>query len=182
MRREYYSASIQQFLTDSADRILGTLLINDEFETTDLQKRAWQQKILILKSQLSFLRHGDIAFEYTIPRIGHRVDVVLIASGIIFLLEFKVGDSEYRKATADQVMDYALDLKYFHEASKGRLIIPIGVSTDAPARPCSIEVMNDRISKVVFCSKTNLGPFIYDTIQQNADEELSMETWLRVCF
>ncbi len=178
MRREYYSASIHQFLTDSADGILGTLLINDGFETTDLQKRAWQQEILILKSQLFFLRHGDIAFEYTIPRIGHRVDIVLIASGIIFLLEFKVGDSEYRKATADQVMDYALDLKYFHEASKERLIIPVGVSTDAPARPCSIEVMNDRISKVVFCNKTNLGPFIYETIQQYADEELNMETWL----
>lgn len=178
MRREYYSASIQHFLTDTTEGILGTLLINDEFETTDLQKRAWHQEILILKNQLSFLEQGDIAFEYTIPRIGHRVDVVLITSGIIFLMEFKVGDAEYGKAMADQVMDYALDLKYFHEASKDRLIIPIGVSTDAISRSTDLEIMNDRIGKVVFCNKSNLGGFIHKSIQHYSDDGLSMEAWL----
>ncbi|MEG0108239.1 MAG: hypothetical protein RR705_05245, partial [Lachnospiraceae bacterium] len=102
------------------DAILGQLLINDEFETTDLQKNAWRKEIAILKEQLVDFAHGDICFEYTIPRIGHRIDAVCIVNGVIILLEFKVGDSAHKKTTEDQVMDYALDLKYFHEASKER--------------------------------------------------------------
>lgn len=75
----------------------------------------------ILKQQLSAFPQGEIAFEYTISRIGHRIEAVCIIEGVIFLLEIKVGAREYKKPTDDQVMDYALDLKYFHEASKDRI-------------------------------------------------------------
>ena len=87
MQREYYHSSIESFLGEDAERILGKLLIHDEFETTDLQKNAWREEIAILKDQLSAIPQGEIAFEYTIPRIGHRVDTVCIINGIIFLLE-----------------------------------------------------------------------------------------------
>lgn len=112
-------------------------MINDEFETTDLQKMAWRSEIQILKEQLFEFSHGDIIFEYTIPRMGHRVDVICIIEGIIFLLEFKVGDKEYKKSTTDQVMDYALDLKYFHDKSRTRYLVPINVSTKA------VEIQNE---------------------------------------
>ena len=128
MRRYYYANNIQDFLASDNDGVLGELLINDEFETTDLQKNAWRREIQILKEQLAFLPDGELIFEFTIPRIGHRIDVVCLISGIIFLLEFKVGDREYKKTTDDQVMDYALDLKYFHEGSNDRYIIPISIS------------------------------------------------------
>ena len=95
------------------------MLIHNEYETSDLQKLAWKAEIQILKCQLNELC-GDVIFEYTIPRMGHRVDTVCIIEGIIFLFEFKVGDNEYKKTTIDQVMDYALDLKYCHEESKRR--------------------------------------------------------------
>ena len=73
------------------------------FKTEDVQKNAWREEISILKKQLSALSDGGIIFEFMIPRMGHRIDVVLIVKGIVFLLEFKIGDREYRKATEDQV-------------------------------------------------------------------------------
>lgn len=95
MKRAYYTSSISEFLAADEDFVLGQLLINDEFETSDLQKNSWRQEIQILQEQLSDFPNGEIAFEYTIPRIGHRIDVVCLINGIILLLEFKVGDKLY---------------------------------------------------------------------------------------
>ena len=97
MKREYYSSTIKDFELADSEWILGQLLINDEFETTDLQKNAWRDEIAIMKSQSFQIARGEIAFEYTIPRVEHRVDVVHIIDGTIFLLEFKFGDREYKK-------------------------------------------------------------------------------------
>ena len=156
MQREYYSSTISAFLSAEDDWILGQLLIHDEFETTDLQKKAWREEISTLKSQLSIFPYGSIAFEYTIPRVGHRIDTVCIIDGVIFLIEFKVGGNEYKKTTDDQVMDYALDLKYFHEASRDRYIIPISVPTEASATDNSISFMDDRIANVLHCNKSTI--------------------------
>lgn len=153
-------------------------MISEEFSTTDLQKNAWRKEIQILQDQLRLVENGDIAFEYTIPRMGHRIDVVCIIRGLIFLLEFKVGDSEYRKSTADQVMDYALDLKYFHELSTDRYIIPISVPTEAPAISNKVEFMEDKISKVLKCTKSNIALTINSVLDSVWDKELSIEDWI----
>ena len=44
MQREYYHSSIEGFLAENAEHILGKLLIHDEFETTDLQKKHGKMK------------------------------------------------------------------------------------------------------------------------------------------
>lgn len=178
MTRYYYSSNIEQFLAAAPDTILGRLLINDEFETTDLQKRAWQQEIVVLQEQLKPFVGGEIAFEYTIPRIGHRVDAVIIISGIIFLLEFKVGDSEYRKTTEDQVMDYALDLKYFHEASSDKHIVPIIVSTEAESVHNDLSVMNDKILSVLKTNKHNIGLNIDKCLNYLPTNSMKMDEWV----
>ena len=178
MRREYYSARISEFLKADVDSVLGQLLINDEFETTDLQKNAWRKEIEILQAQLGEFGNGEIAFEYTIPRIGHRIDAVCLIMGIIFLLEFKVGEREYKKSTDDQVMDYALDLKYFHEASKDRCIVPISIPTEAPEVNVSIKFMEDGIAEVVFGNKKNIGKIIHEAVACVATEPLTMEEWI----
>lgn len=178
MKREYYSNSISSFLTADPEYVLGQLLINDEFETTDLQKNAWKKEISILQTELADFPSGEIAFEYTIPRIGHRIDVVCIISGVIFLLEYKVGDREYKKSTEDQVMDYALDLKYFHEASNGRYIVPISVPTEAPAVDSPLQVMEDKICEVLCCNKENISSTIKSVLTQIKDEPLEMDAWL----
>ena len=178
MQREYYHSSIENFLVENAEQILGKLLIHDEFETTDLQKNAWKEEIDILKDQLSAFPQGEIAFEYTIPRIGHRVDVVCIIDGLIFLIEFKVGGGEYKKSTDDQVMDYALDLKYFHEASQGRYIIPISVPTEAPDIENEVRFMEDHIAEVLHCSKNAICRGLNMVLSAVQDEELHMDEWL----
>lgn len=178
MQRSYYSARIREFLDEKPETLLGKLMVSDEFSTTDLQKNAWRKEIDILQDQLRSVENGDIAFEYTIPRMGHRIDVVCIIRGLIFLLEFKVGDSEYRKSTADQVMDYALDLKYFHELSADRYIIPISIPTEAPSVCNEVSFMEDKISNVLKCTKDNIGLTIGSVLSSVQDQDLSIADWI----
>lgn len=178
MQRAYYSARIREFVDEKPETLLGKLMVSDEFSTTDLQKNAWRKEIDILQDQLRSVENGDIAFEYTIPRMGHRIDVVCIIHGLIFLLEFKVGDSEYRKSTADQVMDYALDLKYFHELSADRYIIPISIPTEAPSVCNEVSFMEDKISNVLKCTKDNIGLTIGSVLSSVQDQDLSIADWI----
>lgn len=178
MQRSYYSARIREFLDEKPETLLGKLMVSDEFSTTDLQKNTWRKEIDILQDQLRSVENGDIAFEYTIPRMGHRIDVVCIIRGLIFLLEFKVGDSEYRKSTADQVMDYALDLKYFHELSADRYIIPISIPTEAPSVCNEVSFMEDKISNVLKCMKDNIGLTINSVLSSVQDQDLSIADWI----
>ena len=166
MQRAYYSSSIASFLTAEEDHILGRLMIEDPFQTEDLQKNTWRTEIRILKQKLASFSDGEIAFEFTIPRMGHRVDVVLIIQGIIFLLEFKVGDDTYAKSTKDQVMDYALDLKYFHEASRDRTIVLIIVPTEAADQANTLALMEDGIAQVLCCNRHNIGGELQRVLSQ----------------
>ena len=178
MHREYYSSGITDFLSRDVESILGQLLIRDEFATSDLQKNSWRKEIDILQEQLDAFNDGNIILEYTIPRIGHRIDVVCIIHGVIILLEFKVGDNEYKKATDDQVMDYALDLKYFHEMSAGRYVIPISIPTEAPVENNTLHIMDDKVASVLHCNKENIGATINMVLQSLHDEELPMIKWI----
>ncbi|MDD3469509.1 MAG: DUF2075 domain-containing protein [Thermoguttaceae bacterium] len=178
IRREYYSSTIKEFLNTENGVILGQLLINDEFATTDLQQNSWHQEISILKNQLSNFEHGDVSLEFTIPRIGRRIDAVCIINGIIFLLEFKVGDKEHKKSTEDQVMDYALDLKYFHEASKDRYIVPISIPTEAPIHSNVPSFADDKIAGVLLCNKNTISNSIQQVLSHVGDKQLSMMDWI----
>ena len=130
MTRCYYSADIDTFSAQSNNEILGELSRSNPFALDDTQKRAWIHQIDLLKSQLCCFPQGTILFEYTIPRVGARIDNVFITNGLVFLLEFKVGDSVYRNHAIEQVMDYALDLKNFHKESHSKIIVPILVATN----------------------------------------------------
>ena len=70
--------------------------------------------------------------------MGKRVDAVLLYQNIVFLMEFKCGDANYRQSTSDQVCDYALDLRNFHKESLDKLLVPIMIPTEASAMPCVI--------------------------------------------
>lgn len=130
MLRYFYSNSIQKFLLETEESILGKLAYNNDFSLELTQKSAWLKEIEILKHIL-FKYPGTIFFEYSIPRMGRRIDVVLIIRSVIFVLEFKVGDKEFTANAVDQVWDYALDLKNFHETSHDHLIAPVLIATEA---------------------------------------------------
>lgn len=111
MKRAYYSALVKEFLRKNTNEIFGEITSNDQFAADDLQKNTWKREIEILKNELVEFEEGYLLFEYTIPRIGKRIDNVLIYNGIVFLLEFKYGEKRYTNYALEQVIDYALDLK-----------------------------------------------------------------------
>ena len=95
MKRAYYSRNIPDFLTDDPDTILGQLARQSEFAVEQSQRDAWLAQIEGLKQTLVG-QPGTIYFEYAIPRMGKRVDVVLVIGPAIFVIEYKVGEDRYR--------------------------------------------------------------------------------------
>jgi hypothetical protein len=93
MERAYYHNTVEKFLIDESNSILGVLVRNHEFTLEEQQRNAWQYQITLLKESLSNYQNGYIFFEFSIPRMGKRVDNVLIINGCIFIIEFKVGES-----------------------------------------------------------------------------------------
>jgi len=128
--RYYFSSRIPEFIHASRDGILGQLAGNSGSSVEREQIDAWGSQIDILQKALGRLS-GKIFFEYSIPRMGRRIDTVLISNGVIFVLEFKVGAQEFRSYDVDQVVDYALDLKNFHEKSHSHYIAPILIATES---------------------------------------------------
>lgn len=133
MKRAYYSNSIVKFLQDSVSKIVGELSMNHSNRNLDeLQINAWKKQIEILKDELKGLE-GKIYFEFTIPRMGKRADNIIIIDKTAFIIEFKVGDGGYEKHAIEQVIDYTIDLKNFHEGSHFIKLVPILVATNAQA-------------------------------------------------
>ena len=156
-KRSYYSKPLNQFLVDEPRNILGELTKNHEFNLEEQQKNAWIRQIDILKEQLRDFNSGHIIFEYSIPRMGRRVDIIFIYSGIVFVLEFKVGGDEYPKYAVDQALDYAIDLKNFQEGSHTIQLVPILVATKAPEKNNVYEKYQDGIFQPLLCNAHNIN-------------------------
>ncbi|MGI6172285.1 MAG: DUF2075 domain-containing protein [Christensenellales bacterium] len=168
--KAYYAAPISRFLRQTKNEILGIIHANNvSAETVIQQSNTWEQEIDILKDQLQYLADGRLLFEYTIPRMGKRVDVVVLYRNIVFLLEFKCGDDEYRASTYDQVYDYALDLRNFHRESHDKLLTAIMVSTRADAVPFVIH-NKKRIIEPIRCNAKNIAGAI-DAVAKKYDNE-----------
>jgi hypothetical protein len=132
--RFWYGASIAEFLDASSEAVLGQLAFDCDFALIPTQRDAWLAQSELLRPQLEGLS-GSIFFEFNIPRMGRRIDVVLIIGPVVFAIEFKVGEKTFDRSAIDQVWDYGLDLKNFHEASHDASIIPILIATEATECP-----------------------------------------------
>lgn len=131
VRRWYYADSICEFLGRPTEYIIGCLSVAS-LSVEKPQLNAWGKQIELLRTALSAsYLNGRIYFEYVIPRLGKRIDCVLLIEHVLFVIEFKVGESQFGAAAVDQVWDYALDLKNFHESSHDLPIAPILIATDA---------------------------------------------------
>jgi hypothetical protein len=179
MNRAYYSASVQKFLGDDSDLILGELARNHPFALEDLQKNSWISQITILKSILHDLPESYIAFEYSIPRMGKRVDTIILYRGMVFVLEFKVGMNIYSHSACDQVLDYAIDLKNFHEQSHCRDVVPIVVATEAPEEPLHVKKYPDNVYFPIMANKTNVALIINRIASSSAlMDQLDPRVWM----
>jgi len=130
MKRCYYSASMADFLNTDESAIVGELVLNSDYSTERTQTDAWQFQIEFLKQALGN-RRGFIYLEFAIPRMGKRIDALIVDQNVLFVVEFKVGATEFLGTDVDQVWDYALDLKNFHETSHALVIAPLLIATEA---------------------------------------------------
>lgn len=174
MKRAYYSEEIVNFIKETDESILGKLVKYHRYQSLEIsQNNAWKKQIEILKRELIGL-NGFIYFEFSIPRMEKRIDNIVILGNKIFLIEFKTGSNSYNKDAQEQVIDYALDLRNFHEGSHNAILIPILVSEFAP------NIENDLVQacalKQAIClNSKKLGEFLQSNYSNNKMDILSWE-------
>lgn len=161
----YYKDSIQSFLTKTTEEIIGTITLSNQFDSTLLQNKSWEQQIPILKNALRNFQ-GTLFFEFSIPRMGKRVDTIVIINNIVFVIEFKVGENKFLFSDIEQVWDYALDLKNFHEPSHNVVLVPILVATEAKKSFINIATTshNDNLILPIKVSKDDLTTALDNTL------------------
>ena len=178
----YYQDAIETFNRTSSDQVLGRLANQNKFSLEGTQRDAWVSQIEILQAELSGLTTGHIYFEFSIPRMGKRADVVLFLNGVVFVVEFKVGSNTFDRASLSQVHDYALDLKNFHRGSHDLPIIPILIATRAKAggEP-SISWASDKVAEPLVCGALGLNKIIEAALEQlmpvEASESQDADSW-----
>jgi hypothetical protein len=147
--RAWYSATIVEFLQTQPALIFAQLASNGEFSLLTTQKDAWLTQIDFLQSRLVGLV-GSLFLEFNIPRMGRRIDAVLVIGPVLVVIEFKVGETAFNRAAVDQVWDYALDLKNFHSASHAAAVVPILLATGAKrSPPIDLHVDDDRVYRPI---------------------------------
>jgi len=177
--RAWYGASIPEFLRMDSDSIVGRLATNSDFPVLPDQRDAWLEQIRLLQGQLGGLI-GLLFMEFSIPRMGRRIDTVLLTSSIVFVVEFKVGGTVFDRAAIDQVWDYALDLKNFHEASHSAPIIPILVATGAGGSPpIELRAGEDKVYRPVPIHPPNFRATLDLALQTVTREPLDEQLWPR---
>jgi len=164
MVRVGYESSIAEFLSNDEYYILGEITKNFPHDLVDTQKYAWIQEIDILKRELSSFK-GDILFEYKVPRMESVTDNVFLIDGIVFVVEFKVGETEYKKYEQDQVIRYVQQLKSFHFESRDKCLVPILVCTEA--EDYENDFSNDIETNLFLANKDNLGIIISKICEEN---------------
>jgi len=178
MNRAYYSSSICDFCIEDGDSIYGK--ISGEYDLNKLtiqQSNAWKSQIKILKQTiLNF--NGKVYFEFTIPRMGKRVDNILIIDNCIFILEFKIGSNVYDKYAKDQAFDYGLDLNNFHEGSHDKIIIPILIADKASNIGNVYKKSFDNLYETIVANENNLSIVISETLENfKTLEIINVENW-----
>lgn len=178
-----YRADFNSFIESDPYSILGC--IHDAFHgmTLTTTDEAWIGEIDLLQKVLLPWKNeeAEVIFEYDIPRLGKRIDVVLLLRGIIFCLEFKVGQKDALQSDIDQVMDYALDLKNFHRYSHDRTIVPILIPTKHKSSSNSFvpSVYNDSIFKTLITGADGLQNLIKDLLQHaGAKTPSTIKDWI----
>jgi len=177
MKRAYYSSPLDKFCIQEPELILGQMTQEHSFDLTNTQRDAWIEQTRLLKDILSRYE-GNIYFELSIPRMGKRVDVVVIIESLIFVIEFKVGANSYESADLDQVMDYALDLHNFHEGSHEVTLVPVLVATRAPAIELNINsIPNEQLLSPTCCNSLNLGQTISYFLELQQEKAINTKEW-----
>ena len=182
MNRCLYYNDFITFNNTDENSIFGILCDDYHGDALTTTREAWKEEISILKKVLSNFKNenGKIIFEYDIPRLGKRIDVVLLFKGIVFCLEFKVGEKNILVPDIDQVFDYSLDLKNFHKFSQDRIIVPILIATkySRTSTDVKMSVYDDKVVNPLVTGKEGLADLILNVINQFPNETQVNPDWI----
>jgi hypothetical protein len=177
--RAWYGAPIAEFLHASADSIFGSLSGNPEYTLLTTQKTAWKAQIEFLQAQLHGFS-GSVFLEFNIPRMGRRIDAVLLIGSTVFVVEFKVGEAVFDRAANDQVWDYALDLKNFHEGSHAVSVVPLLVATGATrSNPLKLRADADKVYRPIHVHPEGFRNAIEQALDVVSGETLNHDAWAK---
>lgn len=178
----FYVDDINQFLNKDINLIIGAITKKIHGIVQSTQIDAWAEEIRTLQKTLLPYKDkkGRIIFEYDIPRLGKRIDVVLLIKGIIFCLEFKVGESKILEADIDQVLDYALDLKNFHKFSEDRVIVPILIATKYKnsSKEIFMSVYDDKVVNPLVTGEDGLTSILDKVLNKFPNESPINKDWI----
>jgi len=173
----YYSAPVHRFLDWDPQQVLGALAASHTHDLDVEQRQAWEEEIDILRGALSGFA-GMVFLEFDVPRLGSRVDAVLISGPAIFPIEFKCGERQFRLHDYNQAWDYALDLKNFHAASHNAPIFPILVATQAEAADDAWQpAYPDGVRPPYRCGARHFRRVLEDGLAQSNGPRLDAEAW-----
>ena len=175
----WYAAPISLFVRTPELEVLGSLVVSSDFEVTPAQRDAWRREIACLQVALVDLP-GWVALEFHVPRLGTRVDAIVLSGAALVPIEFKVGEREYLRPDFNQAWDYALDLKNFHFASHGAAIFPLLVATSAPDSDTAWgPAHEDGVRPPRRTNVEGLRRSIADARQQASGPDVDGENWMR---
>lgn len=177
-----YGGNIAAFLAAMSAEVLGHLTNSSAFAVEQSQALAWRGSIEALRQALRGLAQpGAVYLEYDIPRLGRRVDAIVIIGHVVFVVEFKVGADRFLAADLDQVVDYALDLKHFHEPSHQVPMVPVLVATAAPAAPICIspDPAVEGLYAPVCCNADGLGDVFRHALAFAGGAPIDGQAWVQ---
>jgi len=175
--RAWFQAPIGRFLELDIATVIGHLTSNSDVDIVPAQVDAWAYQIDFLRKRLERMR-GLIFLEFNIPRMGRRIDALLLINSIIFVIEFKVGDVRFDRVGLDQVWDYALDVKNFHEGSHTASVVPMLIATKATRSPPPVlRFAPDQVCQPLEVSADNFREVIDLSIRAIPEEGIDQEGW-----
>ncbi|MCF8261280.1 MAG: DUF2075 domain-containing protein [Melioribacteraceae bacterium] len=177
IKRAYYSKPICDFRIDNRDSILGVLTNNHHYSLEEFQKNAWKYQIKTLQENLTSFS-GFIFFEFAIPRMGKRVDNILIIGDLVFVIEFKVSAKAHDNYAIEQVVDYVNDLKNFHEASHDAFLIPLLISTGAKRFKNDYSLINKNSLHPILSNSEDFATDIQKCLMHFSRTEINPYKWL----
>ena len=177
-QRVYYEASFSSFLQEENLSILGALVAAHHHDVESLQRNAWQEQIAHLKSVLPATTAGRVLFEFSIPRMGKRADVLLFFPRLIILIEYKVGATDHSPAALKQTLDYAIDLKNFHQGSHDFPIIPVTIATEATPGHTPLSWHQDQVAYPLSVSGNQFSSVVDQCLALHLPSKMDYSDWV----